>query len=64
MKTDKQPVILVVDDIPDNLSLLSDILGDTYKVKVASNGAKALRIARSDTPPDLVLLDVSPPVMC
>ena len=63
MNDNKLSVILVVDDTPDNLSFMNDILGDTYRVKVASNGEKALRIARSDTPPDLILLDIMMPGM-
>ena len=49
--------ILAVDDTPDNLSLLAGLLGESYRVKVATNGAKALELARS-SPPDLILLDI------
>jgi putative two-component system response regulator len=55
--------VLVVDDIPENLSLLGTLLKDDYRVKVANSGEKALRIARSETPPDLVLLDIMMPGM-
>ena len=55
--------VLVVDDTPDNLFLMSGLLKDLYKVKVASGGEKALRIAQSDNPPDLILLDVMMPDM-
>ncbi len=48
--------VLVVDDTPDNLSLMSSLLKDHYKVKVANHGEKGLRIANSDAPPDLILL--------
>ncbi|MEW6164246.1 MAG: two-component system response regulator [Pseudomonadota bacterium] len=58
--TDKATV-LVVDDTPDNLSLMSGLLKDTYKVKVANNGEKALKIAQAAPPPDLVLLDIMMP---
>jgi putative two-component system response regulator len=58
-----KPTILVVDDTPDNLSLMSGLLKDNYKLKVANSGEKALKIARSDTPPDLILLDVMMPEM-
>ena len=60
--TDKATV-LVVDDTPDNLSLMSGLLKDDYKVKVANNGEKALKIAGADNPPDLILLDIMMPGM-
>ena len=60
--TDK-PTVLVVDDTPDNLSLISNLLKDAYKVKVAINGEKALRIAAGDGQPDLILLDIMMPGM-
>ena len=53
--------ILVVDDTPDNLALMSALLKNTYRVKVANHGDKGLRIATSVTPPDLILLDVMMP---
>ena len=55
--------VLVVDDTPDNLALLSGLLKDDYKVKVANNGERALKIAASDHPPDLILLDIMMPGM-
>ena len=58
-----RPTLLVVDDTPDNLSLMSGILKDTYKVKVANSGEKALKIAETDSPPDLILLDIMMPGM-
>ena len=51
------PTILAVDDTPDNLSLLAGLLGEHYRVKVATNGTKALELAKS-SPPDLILLDI------
>jgi len=59
----EKATILVVDDTPDNLSLMSGLLKDTYKVKVANGGEKALKIAQSDNPPDLILLDIMMPGM-
>ncbi len=56
--TDDRPTILVVDDVPDNLSNMNNILRDNFRVKVASSGEKALRIARLDKAPDLILLDI------
>lgn len=55
--------VLVVDDTPDNLTLLSHLLKDEYRVRLASTGLKALEICSSDDPPDLVLLDVMMPEM-
>ena len=55
--------ILVVDDTPDNLLLLTNIFQDNFRVQVATNGLKALQICHSDTPPDLILLDIMMPEM-
>ena len=40
---------------------MSDLLKDHYRVKVANNGEKALKIVRGDAPPDLILLDIMMP---
>ncbi|GKT26146.1 two-component system response regulator [Acidovorax sp. SUPP3334] len=53
--------VLVVDDTPDNLTLMGTLLRDHYHVKVANQGEKALRIAQSSPPPDLILLDIMMP---
>jgi putative two-component system response regulator len=58
-----KPTVLVVDDTPDNLSLMSGLLKDDYKIKVANNGEKAIKIAQSDNPPALILLDIMMPDM-
>ncbi len=59
-----ESIILVVDDAPENLSLISSILKEKYKVKVATRGAKALSIlANSIQKPDLILLDILMPEM-
>ena len=55
------PTILIVDDTPENITILSAIL-DEYNIKVANNGAKAIEIA-SRFKPDIVLLDVMMPGM-
>lgn len=57
----KKPTILLVDDMPENLALLDGILRKDYRVKAALNGEKALKIAMSDDPPDLILLDIIMP---
>lgn len=58
-----RPTILVVDDTPDNLQLLSHLFKDEYRVRTANTGEKALGICQSDNPPDLVLLDIMMPDM-
>lgn len=57
------PDILVVDDTPANLQLLSGMLRERgYKVRPVPNGNLALQAARS-CPPDLILLDINMPDM-
>lgn len=53
--------ILVVDDTPDNLMLMTDLLKDRYRVKAANSGEKALRVLQGGSLPDLILLDVMMP---
>ena len=56
--------VLVVDDTPDNLTLMSALLREHYHVKVANQGEKALKIARTAAgAPDLILLDIMMPGM-
>lgn len=55
--------ILVVDDIPDNIQVISELLKSKYTVKAATSGEKALAICQSKSPPDLVLLDIMMPGM-
>ncbi|GAV19277.1 adenylate cyclase [Mariprofundus micogutta] len=55
--------VLVVDDTPENIDVLRGLLKPYYKVKVAINGEQALKLSESETPPDLVLLDVMMPGM-
>ncbi len=57
----EKATILVVDDTPENLALMSGLLKDDYKVKIANSGEKALKIAGSETPPNLILLDIMMP---
>ena len=56
------PTVLVVDDAPANLSLLAGLLNGSYRVKLASSGAKALELAHRAAP-DLILLDIMMPEM-
>jgi putative two-component system response regulator len=59
----KKSTVLVVDDTPDNLKLISGLLKEDYKVKIANSGEFALEIAQSEFPPDLILLDIMMPEM-
>jgi sigma-B regulation protein RsbU (phosphoserine phosphatase) len=59
-----RPVVLVVDDTPDNITVLMEALKQDYAVLAATNGEKALKLAaRESNPPDLILLDVMMPGM-
>ncbi len=55
--------ILLVDDMPENLALLDEALGQDYRIKVALHGEKAIKIVQAADPPDLVLLDIVMPEM-
>jgi chemotaxis protein methyltransferase CheR len=59
----RKTTILVVDDTPDNLILMSSLLKDEYKVKVANGGGKALKLANAEPSPSLILLDIKMPGM-
>lgn len=57
------PTLLIVDDAPQNLGVLAEVLQPYYRVRAATSGAQALAIAGSTPPPDLILLDVMMPEM-
>ncbi len=60
---DNKGNILIVDDTPENLQVLSATLSDRgYKVRGVINGKMAIRAARSGSP-DLILLDIKMPEM-
>jgi putative two-component system response regulator len=56
-QTENTRTILIVDDTPANIDLLSSTLGTEYNVITATSGSEALEIARL-MPPDLILLDI------
>jgi cyclic di-GMP phosphodiesterase len=58
---ESKQTILVIDDTPDNIALMSELLKDRYKVKVANGGQRGLSVALQGTQPDLILLDVMMP---
>ena len=55
--------ILIVDDTPQNLTLLGELLKPHYRIRAANTGERALRAAGTDPRPDLILLDVMMPEM-
>lgn len=60
----KNSLLLIVDDMPENLSMLGELLRDAgYRVRVANSGRLALRHAAQEPRPDLILLDVMMPGM-
>ena len=61
--TERTNTVLVVDDAPENIDLLDGVLNQDYKIKAALNGEKALKIAGSENPPDIILLDIEMPDM-
>jgi putative two-component system response regulator len=57
-----KPVILAVDDTPENLDVVKGILAPENIVRVAINGMVVLKIAQKQLP-DLILLDINMPGM-
>lgn len=56
-------LLLIVDDNVDNLKVLSNLLKREYRIKVATGGHEALRLAEGEPAPDLILLDIMMPEM-
>ena len=63
MNSNAKQSILVVDDTPENIDVLSGVLRAEFKVKAALNGERALKIAFAEPKPDMILLDIMMPVM-
>src|SRR3982750_552805 len=62
-EADQKKTVLLADDAPSNIHIVNSILADLYRVRIATNGAKALELAKSAPAPDLILLDVMMPGM-
>ncbi len=58
-----KPKILIVDDVPANIHALWEVLKSDYRIVFAQNGEDALKLATSETPPNLILLDIVMPGM-
>lgn len=61
MNNNQQHAILIVDDMTSNIQVLANALQDDYRIKVATSGERAIDIARSESPPDVILLDIMMP---
>src|SRR5262249_37528987 len=61
MSSRDRKLVLIVDDTPTNIAVVSGALKDSFRTKVATNGQKALAIASDADKPDLILLDVTMP---
>lgn len=59
----EKPIILIVDDTPENIDILRGVLHEEYKVKAVLNGLKALTIAEKSPQPSMILLDIMMPDM-
>jgi len=57
----ERPTVLVVDDTPANIDVISEVLRPYYRVRAALSGEKALTIATTAPQPDMILLDVMMP---
>lgn len=57
------PLLLIVDDNPENLTVVGELLQPHYRVRAANTGPRALRLAALAPQPELILLDVMMPDM-
>lgn len=57
------PTVLIVDDTPENLTVLGELLQPRYRIRAVNSGERALRALSLQPVPDLVLLDVMMPGM-
>ena len=63
MQTEPQATLLIIDDGPENLQVLGELLRPQYRVLAAISGEDGLRVAGGQPKPDLILLDVMMPGM-
>ncbi len=59
--SDDKAKLLIVDDTPENIDVLVEVLKNEYRIRAAINGEQGLKIARLASAPDLILLDVMMP---
>lgn len=63
MKKANKPTVLAVDDTPDNLHLVMELLRNDYTLKLINDPSKALELLKTNPDIDLILLDIMMPVM-
>ena len=59
----RRETVLIIDDTPDVLTLMTGVLRHKYDTKVANTGERGLRVASTHPLPDLILLDIEMPGM-
>ena len=59
----EKSIVLIVDDTPENLQLMNELLKGQYKTRIANSGERALRAAVQEPKPDIILLDIMMPGM-
>ena len=60
---DTRPTVLIVDDAPANIQIMHALLRQEYQTKIATDGERALAMAFTQPPPELILLDILLPGM-
>lgn len=59
----ERPIVLVVDDSPESVLLLTETPKDKYRTKIATSGTLAIKAALRQPQPDIILMDVVMPEM-
>ncbi|CAK6715935.1 Putative response regulator/phosphatase RpfG-like [Vibrio harveyi] len=58
---ESKPLVLIIDDTPQHIQIISNVLSDNYQVKAATNGNKGIEIALQEPRPEVILLDIVMP---
>ena len=58
-----KPKVLIVDDAPANIHMFTTMLKDDYTIIAATSGEKAIKLAKKESKPDIILLDIIMPNM-
>ncbi len=61
--TSDNPTVMIVDDEPSNLALLTQLLRPHYRVRAVTSGQRCLEAVQPPSTPDLILLDIMMPEM-